>query len=344
MNIETLILVLNKMFCKNIINADYQTEQLKGGYVGDVSLITGTAETDSNEKLPYKVVLKVQERWERIDDPNSWRREYDLYVSNLDSMFDESFRWAKCYHAEINNDETQTQLWIEYINGVTDRNLTIEMLEKAAEELGRFQGRICAQNPPMLQNISCFSDFSFVKNLYILYTVNDSVYDYIYSEDCPIPNHLRQMLIDVYGNSEIIFANRKKLPVVLCHRDLSAKNMFYFDGKIISIDWDCAGWGAMGEDITQLILPSWCRPYTGHTNIQYIDECYRKLIPAYFKGVLQYLNVPPIENFYIWEMIILRYAHAFPSCYMVAKSDGEKNELINILQKLYDLKDIKLKI
>lgn len=112
--------------------------------------------------------------------------------------------------------------------------------------------------------------------------------------------------------------------------------------QIISIDWDCAGWGAMGEAITHLILPSWCRPYTDYTIIQYIDECYRKLIPAYFKGISQYADILPVENFYIWELIILRYAFAFPSCYMVAKSDGEKNELMAILEKLYELKDIKL--
>lgn len=227
MNIETLILVLNKMLGKNIVNANYQSEQIKGGYVGDVRLITGTAETDSGENLPYKVVLKIQNKWERTGDPNSWRREYDLYVSDLDNAFADSFRWAKCYHAEINEDETQTQLWIEYISGVTDKNLTIKMLEKAAEELGRFQGRIYAQKPQMLQNISCFSDFDFVKNLYLSDTVNNTVvYNYIHSGDCPIPSHLRQMLIDVYSKSETIFADRKKLPTTLCHRDFKTNNIY----------------------------------------------------------------------------------------------------------------------
>ena len=78
---HTLTRVLNQYFKKTIIAADYHTTTLHGGTVGNVNLVTGTAETEDGQRLPYQLVLKVQKQWERYNDPSSWRREYDLYMS-----------------------------------------------------------------------------------------------------------------------------------------------------------------------------------------------------------------------------------------------------------------------
>lgn len=79
-NKNSLTKALNKMFGVKIIYADYNsvTEKLQGGTVGDIRLITGIAVTSDGEKLPYKIVLKIQKKWERYGDSDSWRREYDL--------------------------------------------------------------------------------------------------------------------------------------------------------------------------------------------------------------------------------------------------------------------------
>ncbi|MCL1941634.1 MAG: hypothetical protein FWG09_06800, partial [Synergistaceae bacterium] len=71
MNMKMLVMVLSKMLDTNIMHADYQTEQLHGGTVGEVKLILGSAETDSGQEVPYKVVQKVQKKWERYADPGS---------------------------------------------------------------------------------------------------------------------------------------------------------------------------------------------------------------------------------------------------------------------------------
>ena len=76
---KTLTAVLEKMLNKKVIHADYQTEQLHGGTLGDVQLVSGIATTSDGEKSPYKVVSKTQKKWKRYGDPGSWRREYDLY-------------------------------------------------------------------------------------------------------------------------------------------------------------------------------------------------------------------------------------------------------------------------
>ncbi|MCL1793189.1 MAG: N-acetyltransferase [Oscillospiraceae bacterium] len=141
-NFEDLHDVLNIMFKKRFTRITCQAKQLQGGTLGDVRLITGTAVSANDEEHSYKVVWKTQKKWKRYSDPGSWRREYDLYSSDLGTVFTKSFRWPDCYLAEINTEETEIQLWMEYIDGVSGLDLTGDMYERAVEELGRFQGKL----------------------------------------------------------------------------------------------------------------------------------------------------------------------------------------------------------
>ena len=325
------------MLDTQISDADWQIQQLKGGTVGDVRLVTGTAETLNGEKLPYKVVWKIQKKWERFYDPNSWRREYDLYMSDLGKLFDDSLRWAECYHAEMNEDETQTQLWMEYIDGVSGNELTIKLREHAAFELGRFQGRLY-KNPEILQNISCFSEIENIKYYLTVHRPKTDEYSYIHSDGCEIPEHLRQMMIDVDNKIKDIYDNVNSNPIVLCHRDFWHENIIYSDKKIILLDWDCTGWGYMLEDIIQLIVDE--------TDSKYLEEYYRKFIPAYLKGISEYIEIPNVEDLFLhaWKITVIWFGYSLVHWYMQAESLEIKNMVIDTLQKLYDMKDIKIKL
>ena len=336
---ETLILVLNKMFNTNIVHADWQTKQLYGGTIGVINLVTGTAETADGENLPYNVVLKTQKKFNRLGITNSWRREYDLYLSDFSTIFFDSLslRLPECYHAGISDDEMQ--IWIEYVDGISGNDLTIEMLECAALELGRFQGRIYKQQPLLLQSNTSLSDLGEIdsmKNDYMQWGPETVEYRYIRSKDCEIPEHLRKMLIDMDNKAETVFENIKKLPVVLCHKDFWVENIFYRDGKIILIDWDCAGWGYMGEDIASLIADD------TEYSVEYLDEYYQRFIPAYYKGAAEYMDISTsmIDNNYIWEMMIIKFGYRFIHRYMFTESFDRKNQCINMLQKIYEMKDM----
>jgi len=326
---ETLTCILSKLLVATIIRADYQTKQLQGGTLGDVRLVTGMAETVDSVELPYKVVLKIQKKWERPGDADSWRREYDLYVSDFNTIFSNSFRWPDCYHVEITDNETH--IWMEYIDGISGNDLTIEILEHMAAELGRFQGRLY-QRPEFLRNIPCLGDAGFMEREYGQWKPETVEYRYLYSDECTVPEHLRRMLIDTQQQAKTIFTNMKRLPVVLCHRDFWIENIFLSDRKIILIDWDCAGWGFMGEDIASLIVDD--------TDIEYLDEYYRRLIPAYYKGISEYMDAPTIENLYIREMIIIKFGYRILQKYMFSQSSDIKNQQINALQKIYEMKDV----
>jgi hypothetical protein len=222
MKIETLTLVLSKMLGKNIIKADYHTKPLDGGTIGNVRLVQGVAETDGGEKLPYKVVWKIAANRE-IPGETKYGRDYDLYMSDFGRIFIDKIRWAKCYHAEIINNETH--LWTEYIDALSGENLTLEMLEHTAEELGRFQGRLY-NSPELLKNINCLCDVGLMKRDYGQWKPETAEYKYIRSADCEIPQHLCQMLIDMDDNAKEMFENIEKLPVVMCHKDFWIENIF----------------------------------------------------------------------------------------------------------------------
>jgi len=173
--LELLTHVLTKMFGKKIIHADWKIKPLPCWTPDKVHLISGIAEPDGGEKLPYKVVLKIHRKTENCSGLDSWRREYDLYTANLKNLFTGSLLMPECYHAEINADETETQLWIEYIDGIYGGNLTVEMLECAATELGRFQGRIYKEQPQLLKNIPCIKKSNAKKRKNTVIFVPESV-------------------------------------------------------------------------------------------------------------------------------------------------------------------------
>ncbi|WP_068618746.1 phosphotransferase family protein [Paenibacillus tuaregi] len=327
---ETLIYALSRRFKKDVTLADYQTMPLQGGTVGNVYLVTGITETADGEKLLYRIVLKIQKKWERYGDPGSWRREYDLYMSDLGATFSDAFRWPTCYHAEINAEEDEFQLWLEYIDGVTGLDLTGDMYEQAALELGRYQGKLYAEQPAVLQSLTNLSRAEFMKNTYLHYRSWPVVYDYIRSEECEFPRHVRQMIIDIDEHADEIFARIEQLPLVLCHRDFWVTNLIYADGKFALIDWDTSGWGYLGEDLASLIADE--------ADIDHMVEYYHRCVPAYYKGFSEHADISLIADHCVYELILLIFGYRLVEGYLHTEDDDEKTKHVHTLQKIYEMK------
>lgn len=328
--LEALLYSLNQQFNTDITSADWHTTPLHGGTVGNVYLVTGMAEATNGEALPYRIVLKVQKKWERYGDSGSWRREYDLYTSDLGATFSDTFRWPTCYHAEMNPEENEFQLWLEYIDGVTGLDLTGDMYEQASLELGRYQGKLYAERPAVLGSLTNLSHADFMKNTYLRYRSWPVVYNYIRSEDCQLPQHLRQMLIDIDEHADEIIARIEKLPLVLCHRDFWVTNLIYADGKIALIDWDTSGWGYLGEDLASLIADE--------ADIEHMVENYRRCVPAYYQGFGEYADAPPVADHCVYELILLVFGYRLVDGYLHADDDGEKTTCAETLQQIYEMK------
>jgi len=355
---EKLLNALSKMLDETIINADFQYKELQGGTLGDVYLIKGTASSFDGSKFPYEVVLKIQKKWERPGDPDSWRREYDLYASSLGNTFSDSLGWPKCYHSEISADEIR--IWMEYADGISGGKLTINMLEQAAYELGSFQGKLCNQ-PELLQGIPNLSDPDFLEKDYnqwhnqnfsyeflvsdecklpkhvkqilkdnkdMLYTCKSIEYALLRSSKCRMPQHLKQMLIDIDNNRDNLFQEISRLPIVLCRRDFWIENIIYTNGKIRLIDWDTTGLGYLGEDIASLISDG--------VDYNYFEELCRRLIPAYYKGISEHIDISGISKNFVCEIILIKFGYRMLQGYVFAESDEDRDGVINNIQKIYD--------
>jgi hypothetical protein len=300
---------LSQKFSKQIVKTDQQEKSLQGGTLGDVRLISGMAETANGEKLPFAVVHKKQKKWERFGDPTSWRREVDLYRAGYDAFFDGDLRVPACYHATLNADETEMALWMAYIGGVSGRELTTDMLEKAAYLWGRFQGEQSAPQDS-LRSLPCLNDAGFMERQYEEWHTQLYSYEYLITEECQMPEHLKQKLksgevklipgksfeyaclrADCFGipphireklmeldeRRREIFAELKTYPTVLCHGDFWSENIFYADDKITLIDWDTAHEGFPGEDVACLLVDG--------MPVERFEENIRRLIPAYLRGL-----------------------------------------------------------
>ncbi|NLO48177.1 MAG: aminoglycoside phosphotransferase family protein [Clostridiales bacterium] len=306
------------------------------------------------------MVRKAQKRWARPGDPDSWRREYDLYQSNLEALFTSDLRRPKCCHSALWDDKTE--LWLEYIDGVSGAELTIEMLEQAALAFGRFQGRVSAWYDAA-RPISGLGDRGFFMREFNQWHTQTFSYDYLISglcrmpefikemlkngsirlvdgksfeygclrsSGCGLPEDLKKMIMDIDERKDDIFKRQNKLPVVLCHRDFWHENIFFTDGGIRLIDWDTAGWGFPGEDIASLIADE--------MPAERLEENYNRLVPAYVSGLSENKNAPAVEEMGILDMILMKFGYRMVQEYMFAETNGEKDRVVNALTKIYELK------
>ena len=326
-NLETLLMVLTKKLNRPITHAEYETKDLQGGTVGNVLLLSGMAETSSAERLPFQLVRKTTNKWERYADPDSWRREYDLYQSDLGKLFLPSMRWPICYHAEMAEDAHT--LWLAYIDGVSGLDMTTDMYARAALELGRLQGKWYATQPPALLAIKNVSPANYMEQFYRHYKSWNVVYEYVRSDTSKIPTHLCQMIIDADEGADAVFKKIEQLPLVFCHRHFWVTNILCHEESIGLIDWDTSGWGYLGEDITALIADE--------ADVPFIVEYYHVCTAAYRKGFAEYADLSGFPNLYIRERIILYFGYRLVEWYMDAETPELKQRHIDTLQKIFEM-------
>jgi len=219
---------------------------------------------------------------------------------------------------------------MEYIDGVTGDSLTADMCEAAARALGRFQGKLFAEKPKALDKIRNLSNVGFLRQNYLNYRSWPEVYDYIRSDDCDLPKHICEMMIEIDENEERVWREIGKLPIVLCQRDFWNANIFYTENQIICIDWDTTGWGRLGEDIASLIADV---EDSGN-----IVECFKRCVPAYLSGFSEYHRVDNISRATIYHLIIVMFGYRYIENYKFAKTDQDKKLSRDILKKLFNIR------
>lgn len=310
---------------KTFLHLVFHVTSLQGGTLADVKLVKGTAVSEGGMAVPFELVWKVQKIWERYQDPGSWRREFDLYQSDLQSVFTDAFRPPLCYHAAIN--DNAVELWLEYIDASSGSGLTVDMYEEAAYALGCFQGRISREHTSVLQDMDNLSSRDYVKAFYDHYRSWGKLSDYLRSAEHGIPPHLCQMLIEFDRYADEAWIRVQALPITLCHRDYWVENIFCTDNGIRIIDWDTAGWGYIGEDIASLLADE--------ADVTLMLACYRRCIPAYYRGLSLHMDKLDLHENCIVEMILFLFAYRLIESHMFAETAEDKALAVDTLQEIY---------
>jgi len=221
---------------------------------------------------------------------------------------------------------------LEYIDGVSGADLSPAAYEQAAYALGRLQGKLYAEKPAILNKLSNLGALDYVEQFYKHYRCWDRVYDYIRSENCAIPAHICTMLINLDDNSEAVLEKIGKLPVVLCHRDFWVENLLFKDNTLYLIDWDTAGWGYLGEDLASLLADE--------ADVGHMVENYRKCLPAYYKGFMEFAATAGIEDACIADFILLMFGYRLVEWFLDADDQVGKDLQIQTLCRIFEITEL----
>lgn len=352
---QELLHALSNLHSQVVKSATYNLKSLSGGTVAEVYSVEGKALLLSQKESCYRLVFKRQKQWHRPGDEHSWRREYDLYTSQMNLLLTDTFRMPKCYLAVLH--EGENHLWLEHIEGFSGSDLTVEMLEVIAYELGVFHAKTFLHSkslslPTNITSISFLENeltqwyrqsysYAFliskecrlpnhVKEMLKSNPWNDEhgiVYHYLRSELCDIPVHLKDMILSIDQDKDVIFNQLYSLPRVLNHRDFWIENLFFQDGHVCIIDWDCVGWGMLGEDLASLIGDD--------TPTNLLVHYFNHLMDAYQRGLRNHHIHTYISKNDIINIILIKYGYRLIQNYMFEEDFEMKSAIVQRLQTFY---------
>ncbi|XMB67144.1 aminoglycoside phosphotransferase family protein [Mycoplasmatota bacterium zrk1] len=231
--------IIGKMYKEEVEILSFNVNENKDGTLGEIYLISGECKS-AVKVLNYDIVLKIQGKWSRFGDPESWLREKNIYESEL--MFVIKDIIPKAFLIEEKDDKIW--IWMEKAKGSHDRNLSVDDYGRISSEIGRLQGKFIDNLP----TYSWLSDkYWIIKNINIWSgdAVNWLTDNELLSKECT------NNLLEAWENREEYIDFLLSMPKTLCHRDLTPGNVFVGD-KVSIIDWDSTGIGIIGEDIVDL--------------------------------------------------------------------------------------------
>ncbi|MEE9279162.1 MAG: aminoglycoside phosphotransferase family protein [Myxococcota bacterium] len=217
--------------------SDWCYERLTGGTVASVYRFRGPRPNAAD----WSLILKILRQWARPGDPDSWRRELLLYRSGLFDELPEGFGVPRCLGV-AEPSPSEFWLWLEDVEGATGEEMSLDDHGQAARRLGQLQAPYLTGLPlpvyPWLTTERWLEYGSRHWGAGAIARLRQRVPDgllRLWAE--------RDRLLDAFG----------RLPLTLCHRDFNAGNLFVLDGRVVAIDWDCAGVGMIGEDLADLV-------------------------------------------------------------------------------------------
>lgn len=327
-NKTSLLSALGNMFKVEINDASFSTQVLQGGTVGEVCRIAGEAKT-GNGFLPYSIVLKTQRKWERHGDPNCWRREYDIYKNGLADELHNSIKLPRCFLLEFGGETTR--IWMEDIKGATgNKQLHAAELALAAEKLGELQADFSMNGK---RDLPYLRDYPAVRSSFDLWW--NRMKGFLSGNIDGFPDELRLILLDYAERAEGLLDSFDELLLTLCQGDVHHDNLIFkemtYGTDIYLIDWDCAGYGCMGEDAVDVLMEAFV--YSDR-DVSLLPDFKQRIIEGYCKGVRsQGLDFDMDDNL-VRNIFALAWGFRIADLYLYYKDEYPKRRHVEILQTM----------
>ncbi|MGE5652742.1 MAG: aminoglycoside phosphotransferase family protein [Bacillota bacterium] len=324
----SLLRALSSMFGVNVSDAIFSVELLQGGTVGEVSKLSGEALTQEGHR-PFELVMKNQRQWDRHGDPDCWRREYDLYKNGLDRELFPSIKLPRCYLLE--EGDGVTRIWMEYVVGATgSTRLHATELALAAERLGELQADFHLNGQ---RDLTYLRGYPAVRSSFDLWMrrMNELFAD---RED-GFPNELRHILNDYAARATQSLSSLDDLPLTLCQGDVHHDNLILKEGaagpEVYLLDWDCAGYGRMGEDAVDILMEAFL--YSDR-DLSLLPSFRCRIIEGYCQGVRSQGVDFAMSDRLVREIFAYAWGFRIAAHYLHHKDEGHKQRCLAILSAM----------
>ncbi|WP_044505073.1 aminoglycoside phosphotransferase family protein, partial [Megasphaera massiliensis] len=265
----------------------------------------------------------TQRKWERHGDPNCWRREHDLYDANV--IIPNQIKLPCCLLLEEEAD--LTRIWMEYVEGVTGKHLDAEDLVLTAERLGSFQADYHLRGR---RDLSLLRGYPAVGSSFDLWwnNVKEPLRDTIEG----FPDELRQILNGYAEQANELLNLLEALPVTLCQGDVHQGNIILRKDSgttsVYLIDWDCAGYGRMGEDAIDLLIEAFVY---SDWDVSMLPGLRRGIMDSYCQGAkLQGVDFD-LGDKLVRDVFVLAWGFRIVSIYLYGQNECPKERYVQIL-------------
>ena len=322
-NAASLLRALSVLAGKPVFDAAYTLAPLQGGTVGGVMKVTGTAKMGA-DILPFSLVVKTQDKWDRHGDPNCWRREYDLYQSGLADRFPPDLYLPRCLLLE--EETAQTRIWMEFVEGATGSNhLHADELASCAERIGRFQANFHREGPRGLPFLQAFPAIRSSFDLWYTYIMSKTLATTIQG----FPDNIRKLLLDYAAHAEEWLQAVDRLPDTLCQGDVHHDNLILRGQDVYLIDWDCAGYGRMGEDAVDVHMEAFV--YSSRDTAD-LPRYRKRILDAYCTGARDRGVEIHLEDELVRAIFALAWGFRIAKIYLHSQNIVERRRCVDILQ------------
>jgi hypothetical protein len=273
------------------LNGPWHGRPLHGGFGGQgLYRFEGKARSRDGER-PWTVILKVCPPKGENDDPAAWdapRREALAYTSGFLDQLRGPLVAPRCLGLTERPDGS-AWLWLEEVVDECPGPWGIDRFILTAHHLGRFNGAFLAAG--------ALPDHAWLsRNWLRRYIAAEGVVAATMevAVDAPpllrqcFPPPITQRLRELWAERETFLSILDRLPQTVCHHDAFRRNLFARrtgngQEQTVAIDWAFAGIGAVGAELTPLVVGS-----LGFFEVR--DSAPRELAEAALAGYLEGLR------------------------------------------------------